>query len=215
MLKNYLIRGSAAFAVFLVLVCVKVVYLQHEHFSRAEQYYRASDWKSAIREYDETMHAYTPWSPYITRSAERLWQMGEMFENQGKLEWANKSYATIRSSFYASRSLYTPGREWIRKCDDRIADLNVRILIRDGSLKPEEAGLEKQKQLHVLTVDRAPAPGWAVAVEAGFFGWIASTVFIALRGFDDSGKIRRKPVFYGALSFIFTFALWVIGMLKA
>jgi uncharacterized protein YwgA len=215
MLKKYLIRGCIVLAVFCSLVTVKMVYMQREHFNQAEKYYAASDWKPAIREYDETMHFYTPWSPYVTKSAERLWQIGKMFEGQGKLEWANDAYASIRSSFYASRSLYTPGKEWIAKCDEKIADLDVKLLIKDGSVKPEDAVAEKEKLLHVMRTDRAPVPFWTLAVEVGFFGWIASVVLTILRGFDDRGNMRKRVFLYGTLCFIFTFALWVIAMFKA
>jgi hypothetical protein len=214
MLK-YLIKGCIILAVFFSLVAVKMVYMQREHFNRAEKYYAASDWKLAIRQYDEAMHFYTPWSPYITKSAERLWQIGGMFEREGKLDWALISYSAIRSSFYASRSLYTPRRDWIAKCDEKIADLNLKLLIRDGSVSPAGADAEKKKQLYVLKVDRAPAPLWSVAVEAGFFGWIASVMFIVIKGFDDKGKPRWRLVTYGIFSFFLTFAFWILSLLKA
>ncbi len=83
-----------------------------------------------------------------------------MYERDGKLDWANIAYSSIRSSFYSSRSLFTPGRDWINKCDDKIADLNVKMLIKDGSIKTEEADAEKKKHLYVMKVDRAPNPVW-------------------------------------------------------
>jgi hypothetical protein len=214
MLK-YLIRGCIILAVFFSLVAVKMVYMQREHFTRAEKYYTDSDWKLAIREYDETMHFYTPWSPYITKSAERLWQIGGMFEKEGKPDWALIAYSSIRSSFYASRSLYTPHRDWIAKCDEKIADLNVKLLIKDGSVSAPGAALEKKKQLYVLKVGRAPAPLWSVAVEAGLFGWMASIVFIVIKGFDDKGRPRGRLITYGLFSFFLAFAFWVMSLLRA
>jgi hypothetical protein len=214
MLK-YLIRGCIILGVFFSLVALKMVYMQREHFTRAEKYYASLDWKLAIRQYDETMHFYTPWSPYITKSAERLWQIGELFEKEGKPDWALISYSAIRSSFYASRSLYTPHKDWIAKCDEKIADLNVKLLIKDGSVSPADGDAEKRKQLHVLKVDRAPAPLWSVAVEASLFGWIASVMFIVIRGFDDKGKPRWRAVTHGMVSFFLTFAFWVLSLIKA
>ncbi len=215
MLKRYLVKGLIVAILFLLLVGGRVFYLQRSHFMDAEKYYSEANWKLAIREYDTAMHFYTPWSPYIQKSAERLWQIGEMFEKQDRLDWANIAYSSIRSSFYASRSLYTPGKDWINKCDDKIADLNVRILIKEGSIKPEEADAEKKKHLYVLKVDRAPDPLWSVLVEVGFFGWVASIIFMIFKGFDDNGKIRKRFALYGALSFISAFALWIISLLKA
>jgi hypothetical protein len=215
MIKGHLVKALVVAVIFFMAVAGKVFYMQRSHYIAAEKYFAASDWKSSIREYDAAMHSYIPWSPYIARSAGRLWEIGGMFEGQGKLEWANDAYSSIRSSFYASRSLYTPGKDWIARCDEKIADIDVKLLIKDGSVKPEDAAAEKEKLLYVMRTDRAPIPLWSVCVEIGFFGWIASVVFIALKGFDDKGKIKGKFIFYGTLSFILTFALWVIGMLKA
>lgn len=215
MKREYLIKGLIAFIIFIVLLWGKVLYMQRSHFLKAEKYFNTSDWKLAIREYDSVMHAYSPWSPYIGKSAERLWTIGKMFEREDKPEWALNAFSAIRSSFFASRSLYTPGKEWIEKCDDEISGLDVKMLIRDGSLKPEDAASERAKLLYVMKVDRAPAPGWSVFVEASFLGWVASAVFMILRGFDEKGRMRTRSALYGLLCFTLSFALWVISLLKA
>ncbi len=214
-MKKYIVSGSLLIFIFFVIIGMKVFYLQRSHFMLAGKYYKEANWKLAIREYDNAMHFYTPLSPYIQKSAEKLWQIGEMFEKQGKLDWANIAYGSIRSSFYASRSLYTPGKGWIKKCDDKIADLNVKILIKEGSIKPKEAEAEKEKFLYVMKVDRAPAPLWALFAEIGFVGWIGSVIFIIFKGFDENGKPRERFALYGILLFILTFALWVVSLLKA
>jgi hypothetical protein len=181
----------------------------------AETYYQKADWKLAIREYDIAMHFYTPWSPYVQKSAERLWQIGEIFENGNKPDWAVIAYSSIRSSFYASRSFYTPGKDWIKRCDEKIADLNVKMLIQEGSLKPGDADSEKKKYLHVLRVDRAPDPFWSVLAETGFLGWIGSILFIIFKGFDDNGRIQKINALTGLIFFCITFFLWAAALLKA
>lgn len=201
--------------IFLLITGARIFYLQRSYFMAAEDYLSKNNFKLAMREYDNSMHFYTPFSPYIQRAAERLWQTGEMYEKQDRLDWAVMAYSSIRSSFYASRSLFTPGRDWIKKCDEKIANLNVRILIREGSIKSEEAENEKKKFLHVLKIDSMPSPLWSFFMEAGFIGWVASVVFIIFKGFDDKGKIRSKFAFYGVLSFILCFAVWVVSLLKA
>lgn len=215
MLKGYLIKGLIVVILFLLFVGGRVFYLQRSHFMKAEKYFAEANWKLAMREYNTAMHFYTPWPPYIKKSAKRLWQIGEMFEKQERLDWAHIAYSSIRSSFYAARSLYTPGKDWINKCDDKIADLNVRMLIEEGSIKPEEADTEKKKHLHVMRVNRAPALFWSVLAEVGFLGWVVSVIFIIFKGFDDNGKLRKRFAFYGVLSFILTFAVWVMSLLKA
>lgn len=215
MLKKYLIKGLFIVILFLLLVGGRVVYLQRSHFMAAEKYYSEANWKLAIREYDTAMHFYTPWSPYIERAAKKLWQIGEMFEKQNRLDWANIAYSSIRSSFYSSRSLYTPGKYWINKCDDKIADLNVKMLIKDGSIKTEEADAEKKKHLYVMKVDRAPDPFWSILVEIGLLGWIGSVIFIIFKGLSINGEINKKFILYGVLSFLLTFTIWVAALLKA
>lgn len=215
MLKKYLIRGLLGAVIFFILIFGKVFYMQRSHYLQAEQYYLAADFKLATLEYDSAMHNYTPWSPYIRKSAERLWQIGEIFERKGRPDLAMIAYSSIRSSFYASRSLYTPGKEWIEKCDDKIVSLNVNLLINDGTIKPAEAEGEKKKHLFVMKADRSPDPIGSFFLEFSFFGWIASVVFIILRGVDEKGKIELKAAVYGAVFFVFSFAIWVISSLMA
>lgn len=215
MLKKYLIRILLGAVIFSILIFGKVFYMQRSHYLQAEQHYMEADFKLATMEYDAAMHNYTPWSPYIRKSAERLWQIGEMFERKGKPDLAMPAYSSIRSSFYASRSLYTPGKEWIEKCDDKIASLNVNLLINDGTIKPDEADGEKKKLLFVMKADRSPGPTWSLLLELSFFGWIASVVFIIFQGVDEKGKIKVKTAVYGAVFFVFSFAIWVMSSLKA
>jgi hypothetical protein len=215
MLKRYLIKGFLIATVFIMLVGIRVFYLQRSHFMAGENFYSESKWKLAIREYDAAMHFYTPWSPYIEKSAQKLWSIGEMFEKENKLDWAIIAYSSIRSSFYSSRSLYTPGKEWITRCNEKIAGINVAILIKEGSIRPEEAEIERQKHLFTMTVDRAPDPFWSAMVEIGFFGWVGSVLFIISRTFNAAGRMHLKPVILGIVSFVFTFSLWVAGLMRA
>jgi hypothetical protein len=214
-LKKYLVKGLLFIFFFLLLTGARVLYLERSHFMAGERFYASLNWKLAIREYDAALHFYFPGSPYVDKSAERLWQIGEMFEKAEKPDWAVLAYSSIRSSFYASRSLYTPGKEWIGGCDDKIAALDVKILLNEGSLAPEQSEAEKEKLLYLMRVNRAPAPAWAFLVELGFLGWIASVVFIIWKAFDERGKLVKRPALYGLVSFVLTFTLWVVSLLKA
>ena len=66
---------------------------------------------------------YTPASPLVERSAQRLWDLGETAQQRGDVARALIAYRSLRSSFYAVSGLYAPGKEWIRRCDARIAVL--------------------------------------------------------------------------------------------
>ncbi len=199
----------------MALVSGRVFYLQRSHFLQAEGYLKDGNQKLALREYDTAMHFYLPFSPYIERSAERLWQMGEAFEKEGRHEWAHSAYSSIRSSFYASRWLFTPGRDWIEKCDEKIADLNIRMLLAEGIITEADAPAERKKHIELLKTDRAPRPFFAFLSAVSFAGWVASALYAAFRGFEASGAMRKKPLIGATIGFAFFFLLWAVALLKA
>jgi hypothetical protein len=197
------------------ILWARALYLQDSHLTAAEGYFRESNWKFAIREYDTAMHFYAPLSPYQGKAAGRLWKIGEMFEAQGEHDRARLAFSSIRSSLYASRSLYTPGKDWIDKCDEKIASLNVKIALKEGSLKAQEADAERAKVLQALRSYRAPDVLWSFLAVAGFFSWAGSVVFIIFKGFSAAGDMRNRYAIYGILSFVLAFSLWVMALLKA
>lgn len=213
--KKNLIRAFALFLALLIAAWGWVGFQQRKHFKAAETFLGQSNRKLAIREYDAAMHFYTPFSPYVRKSTERLWQVGEMFEEEGRPDWARLAYSSIRSSFYAARSFYTPGRDWIARCDEKIAGLNVKLLLEDGDIAHSEEDLEKAKILHVLRTDRPPSVFWSAAAGVGFSGWVAAALFFAFSGFAPGGKLRTRNALYGALLFSSAFTLWVTALLNA
>jgi len=213
--RKTLIRAFALIVASAFAVWLWVGFQQRGHFKAAETFRSQSKWKLAIREYDAAMHFYTPFSPYIGKSAEQLWRMGEMLEEEGRPDWAKLAYSSIRSSFYASRSFYTPGRDWIERCDEKISALDVKRLIEDGDIAPSREASEREKILRVLRTDRPPSVFWSAASGAGFSGWVVAVLFFAFFGFENGGKLRARNALYGALLFSSAFALWVIALLKA
>jgi hypothetical protein len=97
-----------------------------EHFLMGEEYFQAKDWMKAIVAYETAIHAYTPWNSMIQRSSERLWEITDALEQAGDLEMALIALRSLRSSYYAVRSIYTPGKDWIERCDARISEILER-----------------------------------------------------------------------------------------
>ncbi len=188
---------------------------QASSFRQGEAAFARGDWKTAIRQYDTAMHFYLPFSPYTEKSAKRLWRIGRMFETQGRPDWALIAYSSIRSSFYGTRSFYTPGRRWIGRCDRKIAALDAMMLAREGGIKPGEAASERQKYMKILKARRAPSVFWSALAEAGFLGWAGSAIFGALYGFGKSGRPKGKKALAAALSFLCFAALWAVSLLMA
>ena len=107
----------------LILVWGATWYRQWAQFARGEEARSSGNFIAAIAGYEAAIHMYTPGSPLIGRSAEKLWAIGEELERRRDAAGALVAYRSLRSSFYAARGLTTPGREWIARCDARIAEL--------------------------------------------------------------------------------------------
>lgn len=215
LMKKIIFRICLFAVLATALIWGRVFYLQKSHFQDGEKFLSEKNYKLAIREYDTALHFYSPFSPLNDKASEKLWQIGEMFEQKGEYDWANMAYGSIRSSYYAARSFYTPGRKWIDRCDEKISDVNVKTLIAEGSIKPEEASAEKAKFMQVARIDTAPSVFWSILAVLAFFGWISSAVFTALKGFTKDGSFVGKKALYGGLSFLSFFAVWVLALLKA
>jgi hypothetical protein len=214
-MSNLFKKTLWASALVLLIVLVKVFFLQYGHFAKGEQYLQDSDWKLAMREYDLAMHMYTPLSPYIEKSAERLWQIGEMFEQQGKPRWALTAYSSIRSSFFASRSFFTPGKKWIRKCNERISSLNASILQDEGIISPWEFDTERRKFLYVLSVKQEPSVPWSLIALAGFLGWTGAIVSLIYRRKQEKGTTSKMAYFLNLAVLVVSVGAWVVGLVRA
>ena len=169
----------------------------------------------AIQGFDRALHWYTPVSGYVRESAEGLWTIGGRAEARGDAEQALIAYRTLRSGFYAARSFYTPGKEWIARCDERITALAATqpdFARRNADLTDEQ---RRAVVARSLAKDRAPDVFWSVAVEAGFFGWIGCTVaFIWQVLGAKEGWNRRRAALWG-LAVAGFYALWIVGMTRA
>jgi len=98
-------------------------YRQWRQFQKGEESLAGNDIIAAIAGFESAIHMYTPLSPLVERSAERLWEIAQNCEAKGDTERALIAYRSLRSSFYAVRGLNQPGQEWIARCDEKIAEL--------------------------------------------------------------------------------------------
>jgi len=109
--------------VCLVLIWASTYYRQRVQFQKGEAALKSGDYIAAIAGYESAIHMYTPGSSLVELSAQKLWAIGSDFERGGNLLRALIAYRSLRSSFYAARGLYTPGQQWIDRCDRKIAEL--------------------------------------------------------------------------------------------
>ncbi|HEY3346705.1 MAG TPA: hypothetical protein VGK71_03675 [Nitrospirota bacterium] len=151
MIKNKGLRFAAGAAVLLfimvAMVWIKTYAYGHGQFVDGEKAFKANDLKTAVTDYETAIHMYTPFGGYVDASAARLWEIGQGYENVGDYDWALIAYRSLRSSFYAVRSFYTPGQGWIERTEKQI-----------------DAVLEKQKAQNMNTKGQAaPAKTEAAA----------------------------------------------------
>jgi hypothetical protein len=96
---------------------------QRVQFNKGEEALAGNDVIAAIAGYESAIHMYTPLSPLVERSAEKLWAIALKCEAGGEQERALITFRSLRSSFYAVGSLYQPGKVWIARSDAKIAEL--------------------------------------------------------------------------------------------
>jgi hypothetical protein len=122
------IATIAVNAAIILLICLVLFFAGtwwrlHDQFALGEDAFRRGDFAAAVAGYESAIHMYIPFNGTVEKSARQLWNIAESSERQGDIKRALIAYRALRSSFYAARWLVTPGRDWIDRCDARIAAL--------------------------------------------------------------------------------------------
>jgi tetratricopeptide (TPR) repeat protein len=202
---------------FLFLAVVVYVGIQgYREHQKALTARAEGDLAEAITHYQRSIKWYLPGAPFGNRSAEGLWEIGEAAQERGDQETALTAFQELRSSFYAARSFYTPGKEWIEKCNQKLAVLMAEREV-SSSEKKKKASLEelRQKHLDILGQKDRPDYFWSIVLEIGFFGWVGAVVGFIMQVFrGEKGFVVRRALGWGSL-FLISYATWIIGMLKA
>lgn len=208
-------KGIAILLTIIVLigiVCLRIQSLGQGHFEKAESLRAKGLLIQAIAEYDNAIHSYLPFASHVAKSAERLKTIAEDFEAKGEIELARNAYSSLRSSFYGSRSFYTPGRKWIDISEARIAEMNVRLLIKEGLVNSSDFEAEKAKQIFVMKADRQPSVFWVVVSWIFFFGWIGGAGYSIKKGFDKEGSPKKPMIYYCLAWAAGSFAIWLLAL---
>ena len=119
--KTIAVNGAVIAVAAIILIWGNTWQRQRTQFQRGEAAMAAGNYIAAIAGYEAAIHMYTPGSSVVDRSAKQLWALGEAFERGGDPTRALVAYRALRSSFYAVWGFNTPGREWIARCDGKIA----------------------------------------------------------------------------------------------
>lgn len=111
---------AATVLIAFAMIWVNTWYRSRQYFREGEDFYRRGLMVEAITSYETAIHAYTPFNSNVKRSAEMLWKIGNQLRVKPDLDLALIAFRSLRSSFYAVRSLYTPYPEWIEKAEQQI-----------------------------------------------------------------------------------------------
>jgi len=192
---------------FFVMVWARAFYGSMEAYKEGERLLASGQYVRAVTYFDRAMHWYAPLNPYVTKSAEMLWEIGTKAQERGDRRLALIAFRTIPTAFYGARHVLTPGKEWIKKSRARI-----RTLVD----QEKEEGRNRQG-LPPPSKKKAPGVIWSMAVVIGFLGWAGSAVGLIIFGIGKKGG--RSP-FWNAIPpwtalIIGFFALWIAGMMTA
>jgi len=213
--KNNIYTVIIIASIMLAMVIVKAYYRSAKEFNMGEDAFKKQEFNMAITHFERSIHWYTPFNKHVSGSAERLWEIGEIAEKKGDPSLALLAYRSLRSSFYAVRSFYTPHKEWINRCDEKISTLVASQETTFESEKKKSFAQRKAESLKLLKTNRAPHVGWSIFLEVGFVGWVSCTIMFILKVFTgENGFNGRKALFWGP-SIILFYAMWIIGMMKA
>jgi len=113
-------NGLIIFLIMFGMVWVKTYSSGRAQYLEGEENLKAGHMKEAISNYEASIHMYAPMAGYVDASAQRLWEIGQGYESSGDYDWSLIAYRALRSSFYATRSFYTPGTAWISRSEAQI-----------------------------------------------------------------------------------------------
>ena len=198
----------------LTMVWARAFYGSMQAYHQGEAYLNENQYIKAITFFDRSIHWYTPFNPYVRQSAERLWEIGLKAEQKGYIRISLIAVRAIRRGFYAARSFYGPGKDWIRKCDVKINDL-MRIEQDKSETRGSPNSLDKPTPMNQEAT--SPASLWSIVVVSAFLGWIGSVIGFIMFACKGDRKVRLLAypgLAWASLALIF-FALWLVGMMKA
>jgi len=205
---------TAVTVILLIMVWARVFYGSMQACHKGETYLKTNQYIKAITFFDRSIHWYTPFNPYVDKSAARLWGMSKDAQKRGDIRLALIAARTIRRGFIAARSFYTPGRDWIERCDLRIHELVMIGQARKGDLKKGEL-----TDISVLDNPQIRGPDvlWSIILLTSLLVWIGSVIGFIMSGFRTSHKTSLLSI--SNLKWIILwavfFAIWVVGMMKA
>jgi hypothetical protein len=200
--------------VFLTMVWMRAFYGSMEAYKEGKRYFEQDQLVSAITFFDRSIHWYTPYNPYVEKSAKKLWEIGERGQRAGDIKLALIAFRAIRGGFYSARSFYTPGKEWIRMSEHKIQELEGIEMAQRGLQGDAKIGGSVWEGNQEVP---GPNPGWSVVVVLSFLGWVGSLLAFIPCAFgakgEGKGRLSRAGPWLGVAAVFYI--LWIIAMFRA
>jgi hypothetical protein len=202
---SIVILKAASVALLLLLVLwLRVFYGSMQDYKTGEALLKETQTVRAITYFDRALHWYAPLNPYVEKAALKLWEIGEQAEKAGDKRLAVIAYESIRNGFHGATHFVTPGKDWIRKADSKLASLNR------GQAENKEI-----PQTRAFSGESPyPSSFWSGVVVIGFLGWIGSLIGLIMVTFRQGVLRDGKGIFWLGFSLL-CFVLWLVGMTKA
>ena len=199
---------------FLALVWVRAFYGSMKNCREGQAFFEKERFIKAITFFDRSLHWYTPFNAYVTKSAEGLWQISKRAEAKGDIRLSLMAARTLRRGFVAARSFYTPGKDWIKRCDERIGEL---LMIQRKQMGKVETGEIQQNAILDHPQVRGPNVLWSLILIAALLGWIGSALVLIFPRFGAEKKRKSVGIFNvkWVITFAFFWFIWLLAMMRA
>jgi hypothetical protein len=182
--------------VVVAVATVRLVNDGHRRFQEALGYTEAEDRDARVVSLEDAAKAYVPGSPYTKKALRELVIMAKAAEMRGEHERAAAIWEVTRRSILATRHLFQPNSELLRRVERNIARLSEVRFPRHGA----EALTARPKD---------PSPLLSLLLALGLFSWIAGAALIALRPRSKAGHLL-VPLPYAWLTCLGGLAGWLL-----
>ncbi len=205
-LYRHIIIILIVIALMILSVWTKAIISSWKDFSRGKDFFTDKQYIRAITFFDRSMHWYAPFNPYIEKSAEYLWKIGNLPDQGDEGELNLIALESIRNSFYSVRSFYSPGIDWIEKSENKIHDI---------LMDKNKYSSMKKDLFNSFAEFNDPDIFWTIILETGLFGWIVTVLIIIFISLGNKKQKYFNVVWIWIVLSVFSYGLWIVGMIKA
>ncbi|MEW6481406.1 MAG: hypothetical protein AB1397_00100 [bacterium] len=105
--------GSIIAVIFVILVmfAAETMHRAYREFKEGEALYKKGDIPMAILYYGTVISFYTPYSPWVNKAINRLFEIGASCQKKKDYKTAKEAYDEIIHRIYSVRSFYTPHKK--------------------------------------------------------------------------------------------------------